>query len=106
MRTRWKAFVVAGLLIAGGTAAYHYWTPPTSGQQPTTKAGFRKKALGINGGEAVPVLAIDARIADVPVYLDGVGTARAGQVQRPPLPQPGPVLQQVPDAGLRGRAGG
>src|SRR5439155_1724408 len=27
--------------------------------------------------EPVPVLAIDARVADVPVYIDGVGTARA-----------------------------
>ena len=40
------------------------------------KIGGGRRARG--GGEgAVPVLAVPARIADVPVYLDGVGTAKA-----------------------------
>src|SRR5205085_8793421 len=30
-----------------------------------------------NSNDIVPVLGIDARSADVPVYLDGVGTAKA-----------------------------
>ena len=37
--------------------------------------GFRRG--GGNPNDTVPVLAIAARLADVPVYLDGVGTAKA-----------------------------
>src|SRR5690349_12615659 len=40
------------------------------------KIGGGRRARG--GGEgAVPVLAVPARIADMPVYLNGVGTAKA-----------------------------
>jgi multidrug efflux system membrane fusion protein len=71
------AIVLVGLILV--TAAIVYWPPwQTTTQQQQGKGGFRKKGGG--GGqttEAVPVLSIDARTADVPVYLDGVGTARA-----------------------------
>src|SRR5215213_2109400 len=72
------AIVLAGLILI--TAAVVYWPPwqTTQQQQKQGKGGFRKKGGGTAGQtEAVPVLAIDARTADVPVYLDGVGTARA-----------------------------
>src|SRR5215213_11377246 len=72
------AIVLAGLILI--TAAVVYWPPwqTTQQQQKQGKGGFRKKGGGTAGQtEAVPVLAIDARSADVPVYLDGVGTARA-----------------------------
>src|SRR3954463_1638369 len=78
-RARKIAVVLAGLILI--TAAAVYWPPwqtTTQQQQQQGKGGFRKKGGG--GGqtnEAVPVLSIDARTADVPVYLDGVGTARA-----------------------------
>src|SRR5215218_7937089 len=73
------AIVLAGLILI--TAAVVYWPPwqtTTQQQQKQGKGGFRKKGGGGSGQtEAVPVLSIDARTADVPVYLDGVGTARA-----------------------------
>jgi membrane fusion protein, multidrug efflux system len=79
MTTRSTAIVVVGLLaVVAGAAAYWYWTaPPAQQTTVTSKAGFRKKGFGANSTDQVPVLAIDARTADVPVYLDGVGTARA-----------------------------
>jgi multidrug efflux system membrane fusion protein len=73
------AIVLAGLIIV--TAAIVYWPPwqtTTQQQQQKGKGGFRKKGGSSTAQtEAVPVLSIDARTADVPVYLDGVGTARA-----------------------------
>jgi multidrug efflux system membrane fusion protein len=36
-----------------------------------------RRAAKIHGASAIPVTAAPARIGDVPVYLDGVGTARA-----------------------------
>jgi multidrug efflux system membrane fusion protein len=77
MTTRSRAIVVAGLLVVVGAASYWYWSASPTPQSVTTKAGFRKKGFGTNSTDEVPVLAIDARTADVPVYLDGVGTARA-----------------------------
>jgi multidrug efflux system membrane fusion protein len=77
-RARKIAIVLAGLILL--TAAAVYWPPwqTTTQQQQQGKGGFRKKGGGgAQPGEAVPVLSIDARTADVPVYLDGVGTARA-----------------------------
>jgi multidrug efflux system membrane fusion protein len=61
------------LIIAGVVAVYYApW------QQPAQQSGAKGTRRG--GGtstEPVPVLATGARAADVPVYLDGVGTARA-----------------------------
>jgi multidrug efflux system membrane fusion protein len=77
-RARKIAIVLAGLILI--TAAAVYWPPwqtTTQQQQQQGKGGFRKKGGGGQTTEAVPVLSIDARTADVPVYLDGVGTARA-----------------------------
>src|SRR5437764_6580471 len=77
-RSRKLVIVLAGLILL--TAAAIYWPPwqTTTQQQQQGKGGFRKKGGGgAQTGEAVPVLSIDARTADVPVYLDGVGTARA-----------------------------
>jgi multidrug efflux system membrane fusion protein len=76
---RLKPIVIAlvGLAVVGAVVAA-YW-PTSQPPQQTTKVG--KKGFGKRSGppstDPVPVLAIDARRADVPVYLDGVGTARA-----------------------------
>jgi multidrug efflux system membrane fusion protein len=71
--------LVCLVLVAG--VAYYFWpssTPTTTATQQQGKKGRGKKGGGGGGDiEAVPVLAIDVRKADVPVYLDGVGTARA-----------------------------
>ncbi len=52
---------------------------PQQQQQGKKGKGKRKKAAAPTPDEPVPVLAIDARTADVPVYLDGVGTAQGAQ---------------------------
>jgi membrane fusion protein, multidrug efflux system len=72
------AFAFVSLILVAGIV--YYWAP----WQPTTqqvakkgKGGKGKRFGGGNTGEPVPVLAAAARLADVPVYLDGVGTAKA-----------------------------
>jgi multidrug efflux system membrane fusion protein len=74
-----RAAIVACLALLGG-AAYWHWGPsrlqqPQAKQQNRTAAGFRRG--GGNPNDTVPVLAVEAQLADVPVYLDGVGTAKA-----------------------------
>jgi multidrug efflux system membrane fusion protein len=71
------AIVILGLVIITAVAVYWpFWQTPA--QQQQAKGGFRKKGAATGqAAEAVPVLSIDARTADVPVYLDGVGTAKA-----------------------------
>jgi multidrug efflux system membrane fusion protein len=60
-------------LVIGGVAAAYYM--PQWQQAPIfTKGGRRGGGPSV---DAVPVLASTARAIDVPVYLDGVGTARA-----------------------------
>jgi membrane fusion protein, multidrug efflux system len=61
-------------LVVAGVAAVYFspWKAAVVQKFPKRKGG--------GGGFAsnpIPVLAIGARLADVPVYLDGVGTARA-----------------------------
>ncbi len=73
---------VTCLAVMGGTV-YWYWGPlhATQSQQPKQQQqnrggpGFRRG--GGSPNDTVPVLAISAQQADVPVYLDGVGTAKA-----------------------------
>ena len=74
MKLRPLAIVLIGLVLVA--VAVTYWPAwQTTTQQ--FKKGKGKKGAPATNAEAVPVLAIDARRADVPVYLDGVGTARA-----------------------------
>jgi multidrug efflux system membrane fusion protein len=79
--TRRLAVVAVMALLGGG--AYWYWDSPQpgqqvqQGQQPKQKGGrpgFRRAG---NVPESVPVVATLAKFADVPVYFDGVGTAKA-----------------------------
>jgi multidrug efflux system membrane fusion protein len=76
MTTRRTAIALVSLVMVAGIATYWYWTPAPVVQKQN-KGGFRQKGGTANSTDPVPVLAIDARLADVPVYLDGVGTARA-----------------------------
>jgi multidrug efflux system membrane fusion protein len=79
MRALRRIAIFICLAVLGG-AAYWYFGPgqPSQQQQQQKQAnrpGFRRG--GGNPNDTVPVLAIAARLADVPVYLDGVGTAKA-----------------------------
>ena len=65
--------LLSGLVIAGVAAVYFAPWQQTVTQMP----GPKRKGFGAGGPEAIPVVAVDAKLADVPVYLDGVGTARA-----------------------------
>jgi multidrug efflux system membrane fusion protein len=65
--------LIAGFVIAAVIGVYYM---PQAQQQPAptfSKGGRRAVAAG----DTVPVLATEARTANVPVYLDGVGTAKA-----------------------------
>jgi membrane fusion protein, multidrug efflux system len=79
MSIRRIVVVFVCLLVVAGIVTY--WAPwqPAAQQQPSKGKGFlgKKKGGQLNTTDPVPVLAIDAKRADVPVYLDGVGTARA-----------------------------
>jgi multidrug efflux system membrane fusion protein len=79
MRSLRRLLILACLAGLGG-AAYWYFGPGQSAQQnqqqkQANRPGFRRG--GGNPNDSVPVLAIAARQADVPVYLDGVGSAKA-----------------------------
>src|SRR5262245_25029500 len=69
------AFALVCLTLAAGTLYYAApWQVLT--EQPAKK-GKGKRGGGAQTGEPVPVLAVEAKTSDVPVYLDGVGTVRA-----------------------------
>ena len=80
IRAARRATVIVCLALLGG-AAYWHWGAPHSARQPKAQQqnrggpGFRRG--GGNPNDTVPVLAVAAKLADVPVYLDGVGTAKA-----------------------------
>jgi multidrug efflux system membrane fusion protein len=67
--------LLGSLVIAGVAAVYFMpWQPSV------TQVAWPKRKGGGGPGTAtdpIPVVAVDARLANVPVYLDGVGTARA-----------------------------
>jgi multidrug efflux system membrane fusion protein len=72
--------IVACLALIGGVSYWYFG--PGQPSQPQQKQGQQKGPGGFRRGggnpnDTVPILAIAARLADVPVYLDGVGTAKA-----------------------------
>jgi membrane fusion protein, multidrug efflux system len=80
-----RVAAVTCLAVIGGTV-YWYWGPLHATQTQQAKQqqqqqqnrggpGFRRG--GGSPNDTVPVLAIAAQQADVPVYLEGVGTAKA-----------------------------
>jgi multidrug efflux system membrane fusion protein len=79
-RILWRIVQLACIaLLLWGT--YRYFGPLQPSQQQQAKQGQQKgpgfRRGGGNPNDTVPVLASVARLADVPVYLDGVGTAKA-----------------------------
>jgi multidrug efflux system membrane fusion protein len=71
-KRRITVFLVVALVVAGVAAVYYM--PHGQQTQAASKGGTRG---GRPGTDPVPVLAIAAKTADVPVYLVGVGTAKA-----------------------------
>ena len=72
LKRRIIVYLIACLVIAGVVAVY--FLPQWQPAQVFSKGGRRG---GAPASDPVPVLATAARATDVPVYLDGVGTARA-----------------------------
>ena len=73
-----KPLVIVLVGFAVVAAAVTYWPSAPSTQQGKGGMGGKgKRAAGPTGTDPVPVRATVAQLADVPVYLDGVGTARA-----------------------------
>jgi multidrug efflux system membrane fusion protein len=75
------SFALVSLVIAAGVGYYYYGAPGQAPQQQQAKKGggrgFGAFRRGNAANDIVPVLGVDARSADVPVYLEGVGTAKA-----------------------------
>jgi len=77
-RGRWIVYALVSLFLVAGVA--YYWAPwQTTEQTPGGKGkkGKKGKKGGPNTSDPVPILAVTAKVADVPDYLDGVGTAKA-----------------------------
>ena len=74
LKRRITVFLIASLVIAAVVAVYYM--PQWQAQTQVFSKGGRRGGGGPST-DPVPVLATPARAADVPVYLDGVGTARA-----------------------------
>ncbi len=66
-RNRWLIYLV--VFVAVGGALYYVFGQKAEQQQ--------RRGRFFAGDGPVPVLAANAQLADVPVYLDGVGTTRA-----------------------------
>jgi membrane fusion protein, multidrug efflux system len=76
LKRRITVLTIAALVIAGVVGVYYM----PQAQQPRQTQGGSKGGQRGGGGtstEPVPVLASTAKAADVPVYFDGVGTAKA-----------------------------
>src|SRR5262249_57471030 len=80
LKRRITVLLIAGVVIAVVVGVYYmpHW-------QPTLAAVSKGGRRGVpSATDPVPVLATTARTADVPVYLDGVCTAKA--LNTAPLP--------------------
>jgi membrane fusion protein, multidrug efflux system len=67
--------LIAGLVIAAVVGVYYM---PQAQQPRQLQGGSKGGQRGATASsDPVPVIAIPAKLADVPVYLDGVGTAKA-----------------------------
>jgi multidrug efflux system membrane fusion protein len=79
LKRRITVFMIAALVIAGVVGVYYM---PQAQQAPQTRQTSGGPKGSQRGGaststDPVPVLAAAAKSADVPVYFDGVGTAKA-----------------------------
>ncbi len=76
LKRRAGLLLIAALVIAAVLGVYYMpASQPVSTGQPAPKGA--RGGPGAGAAERVPVLVASAKSADVPVYLDGVGTVRA-----------------------------
>src|SRR5262245_2941785 len=73
LKRRITVFFIAGLVVAAVAAVYYM----PQRQQTVVAVSKGGRRGGPAASEPIPVLATAERAADVPVYLDGVGTAKA-----------------------------
>jgi membrane fusion protein, multidrug efflux system len=73
LKRRITVFFIAGLVLAAVAAVYYmpHW------QQTSAAVSKGDRRGGPSPTDPIPVLITAAKVADVPVYLDGVGTAKA-----------------------------
>jgi multidrug efflux system membrane fusion protein len=74
IKRRITVFTISAIVVAAVVGVYYM---PQAQQARQTQTGFRGGQRGGASTEPVPVLASTAKAADVPVYFDGVGTAKA-----------------------------
>jgi multidrug efflux system membrane fusion protein len=74
LRRRITVFLISALVIGAVVGVYYM---PLAQQARQTPGGSRGGQRGGASTDPVPVLAATAKSADVPVYFDGVGTAKA-----------------------------
>jgi multidrug efflux system membrane fusion protein len=79
LKRRIISFLIAAFVIGGVVAVYYMpqWMPPAQQQKQKAKGRGPFARFGGASTDPVPILAAIASSADVPVYLDGVGTAKA-----------------------------
>jgi multidrug efflux system membrane fusion protein len=77
MKLKPIVIVLVGLAVVAAAVAYWPASQPTTQQQGKGFGKGKRFAQQQPGTEPVPVRATVAQLSDVPVYLDGVGTARA-----------------------------
>ena len=86
--------LLAVLGIAGGGAWYYFlYHPQASTQQAGGNGRGRRARPGSAEGDPIPVLAAAATTADVPVYLDALGTVQAFNTVSIKAMIDGPLIQ-------------
>src|SRR4051794_1792377 len=75
-RSRSFSFLI-GCVIVAGVVVWVEGPWQQSSQSQQRSGGGGRRGGGPGGEGPVPVLAAPATVADVPVYIDGVGTTRA-----------------------------
>ncbi len=88
-----RLVLVLAILAAAGAAGWYYLHPAPSGQQQAQAGRGRRPRPGTTDGDPIPVLATAATTADVPVYLDALGTVQAFNTVTVKAMIDGPLLQ-------------